>query len=236
MKKQLKVWSASTLFTIAALIFSSCNFSDRGAIPVQNENKKDHELKQKDLIPMYNPAVAIDSTSLLMYPITLEASGKRDKGLKILSYDGSNGPYWNIAFYDTSTGNSNLLNSDRIIRITSFQKLKNLIAYRVNVTDYNRNGALEDDDPTYVFVSELDGKNFRQITPEGMNCDFSTVSNTDILLIQATSDVNKDKKFGEGDAGIPMIFNPQKAPVAKETFSTSFRDQVTKSLNKLYKN
>ena len=46
---------------------------------------------------------------------------------------------------------------------------KRNIFYKVSVDDYNQDKKLTSDDPEYLFVSDKEGNNFRQISPTGYN-------------------------------------------------------------------
>ena len=185
---------------------------------------------------VFGVAAPIDSTSIVMYPLTLEdVSGKDDKRLKSYSSDHNNGAYWNIAFYDTRTDSAQLLISNRVILINAYQKLKDRIVYTITAEDYNGDGKLDHNDPQYLFISDLKGKNFKQITPKNIHVrNFQAIGHSATMLIQTLADSNKDKKFGDGDVVVPMIFDPGKMDIAKETFSTSFKAELNKIFNKLY--
>lgn len=63
---------------------------------------------------------------------------------------------------------------------------------------------------------------------------FQTINHSGTILIQAMTDSNHDKKFDENDEIVPMIFDAEKMDVAKAVFSSSFKAELNKTLNKLY--
>lgn len=231
-----KTWLTGILLGTTAALITSCNYNEKDSIPVQGKNGNNPGTKNKAMISVFDDAVPLDSTTFVMYPLTLGTSGKEEEDLKRYSSESGNGPYWNIAFYDVKTGNPNLLVSDRVIRINSFQKLKDLMVYNVTAEDYNGDGKLDHKDPDYLFTSDLTGKNFKQITPDRMDVrSFRAIDHSETILIQTVADSNKDKKFDEEDAIVPMIFDAGKMNVAKATFSASFKAELDKTFNKLYK-
>ncbi|WP_316793786.1 hypothetical protein [Pedobacter frigoris] len=225
------------LFWTSAFLISSCNHSDKNSIPVQGNTSKNKDKKNNSLIPVFNEGIPLENTTSIMYPIALGVAGKDDEGLKKYRSDSDSGPYWNIAFYDHKTGVSSLLDSGRTILINSFQKLKEVIIYSVRIKDYNGDGKLDRNDPVCLFTSNLAGKNFKQITPDHLDArNFRSIDKSNIILIQAISDSNKDKAFDDDDLVTPMIFDSEKAETAKETFNSSFKNEVNKAFNQLYKN
>lgn len=218
-------------------MISSCNYYERGGIPVHDKHKKNKATKNKALTFAFDEVIPVDSSTFLMYPLTLSTSEKGQNELKRYTSGSGNIPCWNIAFYDIRTGKSNLLDSPRPIRINSFQKLKDIMVYLVTTTDYNGNGHLDDKDPTYMFTSSLAGKSFKQITPNNIDVSsFKATNSAQTILIRTVIDSNGDKRFGEDDDVVPMIFDSQKADVAEEAFNPSFKAEVNKVFNKLYKN
>lgn len=230
-----KILSAGILPGTIAMLISSCTNSDNDGIPIHAKSDLKKSPKNKTLASKFNEAVPLDSTTSVLYPLTLSASGKDEEGLNSYSSRSDEGPYWNVAFYDTKTGLSNLLDIEMPVRINSFQKLKNMIIYNVTVTDYNGDGQLDHKDPSYLFTSTQSGKQFKQITPNNMHVNSFTAGSTQTILIQARTDSNGDQKFGAEDDVIPLIFDLQKGDVAKEIFHPAFKAGIAEAFNKLYK-
>lgn len=228
-------WLIGLLLGTSAALITSCNYDEKDSIPVQDKTGKTPGTKNKAMISVFGDAVPLDSSTIVMYPLNLDASRKDEADLKRYSSESGNGSYWNIAFYDTKTENANLLVSDRVIRINSFQKLKDIIVYNVTAEDYNGDGKLDHKDPNYLFTSELTGKSFKQITPNHMDVrSFRAIEHSATILIQTVADSNKDKTFEDNDTIAPMVFNARKMDVAKETFSATFKAELDKTFNKLY--
>jgi hypothetical protein len=223
--------------TIISTAIISCSSSSNDSIPVSKEAGKHSNAEQKNVISNFKEAVSLDSTTVVLYPLTFTVSKKEEDEVRSYSSNSVGGPYWNIAFYDTKTGVSKLLASGPAIRINSFQKVKDVMIYSVTALDYDGDGQLNEHDPTYLFASDLTGNNFRQITPDSLHVSsFHGISKSNILLIQAQTESSKDKKFGSNDQFVPMIFNTEKDVTARKTFSDAFTAEVNAVFSKTYKN
>ncbi len=151
------------------------------------------------------------------------------------SKDGSNYHDWNILFYNTKTNKSHLLHQQTNLFITDIiikdvkkeeydnsygryenktiydtQKLNiskpDYIFYLVLSEDYNKNGLLETNiDPSYLYISDRDGKNFRQLSPKNIHVqDWKFISQNEILL-HGIQDTNQDKTFDDDfDRNLPF--------------------------------
>lgn len=236
----LKLPLFAGLLIAGTLLISSCSSSENEGIPVQGKTGKNQEKNDETMNSVIGEGIAIGGMTAVMYPLTYAIATKKEKGGIGISKSyarSSSGPYWNIAFYDPNTGNSNLLDSGHVMRINSFEQLKGQMMYMIKYTDYNGDGQLDHEDPTYLFVSDLGGRNFKQITPDGLHISgLQVIAKSSAVLIQGITDSNHDKKFDESDDIVPMIYNPEKADVAKETIGKSGKNEISKVFNKLYQN
>jgi hypothetical protein len=113
--------------------------------------------------------------------------------------------------------------------------LQNNIFFNVVSSDLNENKYLDNDDPTYLFMSDKQGNDFRQISPDNYNViSWEVVTGTTIIL-QAQKDDNGDKKFDQNDRVIPLIVNVSIDKVAKETFSLTYVDSLKRMLSNTWK-
>jgi hypothetical protein len=226
------------LWPIVVALFAlsiSCNNSDSEGIPASTSKGKPSNAKKTTVVSNFKDAVLLDSNRIILYPLTFSNEQKEDEGR---SYGEGQvaGPYWNIAFYDTQTGLSKLLSSGSAIRINTFQRNKTMMLYSVTSLDHNGDGKLNEQDPTYLFTSDLLGNNFRQITPDRFNVsNFQATSKSGFIVIQAQMDSNNDKKFGSSDQYVPMLFDVSKDAKARNTFSDDFTKEVGEAFNKLYR-
>lgn len=175
---------------------SNATPSDESAEAFENLNVQTSEFSQ------------IDSSGILIFPLRMgENSSNRDQVYKKVP-DQS---FWNIIFYNTMTKEGHLLTEQKIL-ITDYdvrslsedgspETIKlDFIFYRGMAKDYNNDKLLNGTDPTYLFISDKAGKNFRQISPD--NCSLTGwkyIEKSRKIVLTAIKDSNNDLEFGEKD-------------------------------------
>jgi hypothetical protein len=230
------------ILIIATHLFYSCNqnkqqgqqttFSDSTAVDtvaILNDPKNNLNVQT-------NSFSEIDSSGVIMFPLSMGET-KRDGG----SYSYKEIPYssyWNIVFYNTHTSEYYLL-SDRKMLISNFDVsyssddnvdirfTKNYIYYKVTVDDNNQDKLLTSDDPEYLFVSDKEGHNFRQISPKGYNLNsWQFIKSTNKIIMVATKDSDKNKKFGDKDEVSSFQIDIDKETLPTEIFSIDFKNKL----------
>ncbi len=175
----------------------------------------------------------IDSSGIIMFPLSIGSNG-RDGG----SFSYSGVPYntnWNIIFYNSHTSQYYLL-SDRKMLISSIDIqtssndqadiafTKRNIFYKVSVDDYNKDKKLNTEDPEYLFVSDKQGRNFKQISPSGYNMkSWQYIRSTNKIIMTVTKDANNDKSFGGNNEVCSFQINIDTETQPTEMFSTDFK-------------
>lgn len=199
-------------------------------------------------IPMSEP-VLIDSSEYVLYPLSLGEIVSEDEtpfGSRIrYSSSGRETTYWNIVFYNPSSDQRHLLSSQKLL-IRSFTgqesgslsvRLRNrnirgyvadnLLYYSIISADFNHDGQLTSADPTYLFTSDKEGRNFRQISPDSLHVvGWDIQKNTGNILINAVQDSNHNRKFDDDDESIPYVYNLTKQQPARRAFSSDFMKQL----------
>jgi hypothetical protein len=178
----------------------------------------------------------IDSSGILMFPL-LMAETERDGGsLWYKSMPG--GSYWNIIFLNSRTSDYHLLSEQKmLIKNYDFKyssngnaditQTKKYIFYNIVTTDYNADKFLSYEDPGYLFVSDKEGNNFRQISPPNydvQNWQFVKASGKIILTVKKDSD--KNNKFDDKDEVTTFEADIEKGTAAAEVFSTEFKNKL----------
>ena len=218
-------------------------------VNLQEKLRKDTTVNSQQII--FAEPQTIDSSHIVIYPLILE---KETYGSGYSSgSDGQRTSYWNLIFYNTETQNQNLLTTDKKILISSINFgsssssshdlwtsginiYKNNIIYTVVANDYNANKQIDGNDPTYLFVSNRDGTNFRQISPDSCNINsWKVVKGTTKIIMQWQKDNNGDKVFNENDATIPLVVDINSGKTATETFKQNFIDSLKLRLVKIWK-
>ncbi len=178
----------------------------------------------------------IDSSGILMFPLSMGES-ERDGGS--LSYKSMPSySYWNIIFLNSKTNEYYLL-SDRKMLIRSYDfkyssndnvdiaQTSNHIFYSITSYDYNKDRKLTDDDPTYLFVSDKEGKGFRQISPNNYDLrNWQFIKSVNKVLLTVKKDSDKNNKFDDKDEVTTFEVEIDKGTEPKEVFSTDFKNKL----------
>lgn len=120
---------------------------------------------------------------------------------------------WNLLFYNRLKDSTYLLTEDKmyLTRVDTPEKsssIKKHIIYEVISIDSNKDDKLNYSDSKQLFISELDGSNFRKITSEKESLDqydFSKFENE--IYFKTLIDSNGDNKFDDKDTEQWYVFN-----------------------------
>jgi hypothetical protein len=98
------------------------------------------------------------------------------------------------------------------------------------------NNQLDQDDPSYLFVSDREGNNFRQISPEDYQISsWYEVKGTSKIIMQGQKDTNGDKKFDANDPTTPLVIDLALTKPVAETFSGPYIDTLKQKLVTIWK-
>jgi hypothetical protein len=242
-----------------ALLFTACN---SGPQKTDAQNYADTAANPaKSIIAVLNSEdpVVIDSSENVMYPLVNKPN--EDEGLSFKK-DIREETYWNIIFYNTATKRYRLLDTGRKMMINSYNtsyanrqyrytdpytsdvaersalnaiKKSNYIFYSIIIHDFNGNGNLDNGDPDYLFISDKDGNNFRQISPDNCNVNsWELIKKSGKILMQTVSDTNHDKKFSNEDIVVPYVYDLKKGGKSEPVFDTQFSKMVNDLHQKLW--
>lgn len=245
----------ATLITLAALLVSCGGNSPREITDSKPASAKSTPADQQQLSNnvMYEPAVLSDITGTVAYPLILKKTAEDDDD----SYSGrgSTAVYWNIAFYNPTTKQSYLLtnrkmmimsyddgssngNSDLVVYKhagSDHPNKKSLRFYRVTCDDFNKNGKLDESDPIYLFVSDIDGKNFKQLSPKSMSVTDWNISVADSkVYLKVTADTDADKAFTGKDRSMPYIADLKTLSMATPVVDSSFNEAAGSEFKRLW--
>lgn len=178
----------------------------------------------------------IDSSGIILFPLSMGESSRDGGSLSYKSIPYSS--YWNIIFYNTHNSAYHLL-SERKMLISSFDIKyssddnvdvtisKRNIFYRVVVDDYDQDKALTTEDPEYLFVSDKEGNNFRQISPAGYDLrSWQLIKSTNQIIMAVSKDSDKNRKFGDTDDVATFQIDIDKETQPREIFSTEFKNKL----------
>lgn len=236
--------------SLIIFLFTSCN--DRATdVNIQQELKNDTTAKESHIL--FETPQVIDSTHIIMYPLIFRKTGYNNSYTSSSRSESTS--YWNLIFYNAETGQQHLLTDDKKILIStiSFSPpasssysgnayenginiLKNKIFYTVLSKDYNADKQLNFDDPNYLYVSDKEGNNFRQISPDDYNIiSWDVLKGTTKIIMQGQKDENNDKKFDNDDRLVPLIADLASMQAGKPTFDSTYINAVQQKLSRIWK-
>lgn len=178
----------------------------------------------------------IDSSGILMFPLSMSEGKRENKGSYYKTMPGSS--YWNVVFYNSKTSGYHLLSEKKILissidvrysggEYPDIQQSSAYIFYRVISDDINGDNKLDSDDPEYLYVSDKEGKNFRQVSPPGHDLlSWLYVSSVNKIIMSVTIDTDKNKDFGGTDEVIAFEADPAIGAAAAPIFSNPFKDSL----------
>ena len=179
----------------------------------------------------------IDSSGILMFPLSMGETGRDDESLSYYKELKSNN-YWNIVFLNSKTNEYHLL-SDRKMLINGYNikynnsdyinvsQTKNLIFYSITTDDYNKDKKLTQEDPNYLFVTDKTGNNFRQISPSNYHLqNWEYIKSVDKVIMSVKKDSDKNNKFDDKDEITTFEIDVDKGTEAKEIFSQEFKNKL----------
>jgi len=138
----------------------------------------------------------------------------------------------NLLFYNVNSGESYALVDDSV-HILSFaihKEFENpMIIYRVVKEDYNKDDKYDGFDPVMLYVSALDGKDFKAVTPpDEFFIDYTLKKKSNSILIKTAIDSNNDLKFLKDDETNFRSMKLDDPKMAENIFDESIKDILRK--------
>ena len=210
------------VFLVAFIVIYGCGREKSSFQNIEEENLNQNQIDSilDDYNFAYSNVVFIDSLEKAIIPITSQnhrGTGNSYRG----SYDISDSfNYWNLLFYDIRNGEINLLTKKKT-GIASFRaNLKNVgpvltksILYTAGDTDYNQDLRLTYEDPYYLFISDINGKDFKRLSPVNEHViEYQILPYSDKIILQTYRDSNGDLIFNNNDDIIWYLIDWQPMP------------------------
>lgn len=217
------------------------------------ERKENKEEEKFSILKIQtHESIEIDSSGIVVFPLQIGETD--DSRLKGSFESGKNDVCWNMIFYNTKTGEKHWLsdrkmlilnyetnysnsynssNDSEILKIDDYSS-KNYIFYNIITEDFNQDKKLNYDDPTYLFITDKEGKNLKQISPKSMNVvDWKLIPKTNKIIINARKDINGNKNFDENeDELINLEFDLNTQKSAKLIFDKKDQDSLINNFKK----
>ncbi len=232
--------SISFLFAFLALV--SCGQTNQEPLSEQNADNTVLDSAavlsdpKNNLNVQTNSFSEIDSSGILMFPLSMGESERDGGSLSYKEIPGNS--FWNIIFLNRKTNEYHLLTERKMlirnydIKYTSddnvnIAQTNRHIFYSITSEDYNKDKLITDEDPKYLFVSDKEGNNFRQISPANYDLqNWEFIKSVNKVLLTLKKDSDKNKKFDEKDEVTTFEVEVDKGTQAKEIFSTDFKNKL----------
>lgn len=237
----------ASIFILTVLI-SACsnntNNIEQASNKTNNPEQTSDGAKQKFNIQT-KEFFQLDSSDYILFPLAAGETGNGNLS-DSRDYKESATDYWNIIFYNKNTGDHHLLDDKKKMLIHSYnnrnsdynvpQQYYKKIFYTITAFDYNGDNIFSREDPVYLFVSDTDGKNFRQLTPDNYNLySWQMIKNTNTLIMVLTKDSNSNKKFDGDDEKVAMSIDLNTNKPAQEVFSSNFKGKLNELFDRNWK-
>ncbi len=195
--------------------------------------------------------IEIDSSGIMMIPLALKTEETNANSYD--SYSSRNNRFWNIVFWNSNTNEYHLLTDQKMVMSTESQSLNThygndgqisfsvkpskYLFYSVVSNDFNKDKSLNKDDPQYLFVSDKEGKNFRQISPVNYSLvRWHFIQKTNKVLLTLREDSDKNNKFESDDELVIYEVDLNKETEAREVLSTDFKRKLKVMYGSQWKN
>ncbi|WP_234859377.1 hypothetical protein [Aquimarina aquimarini] len=207
-----------------ALMLASCGTDNKPKIIHNSRDDKGvTELKRDStFIEIADLPMQIDSTEYLIHVIgDYKIENSRGKTLSKWSSYGSES--FSISQYGGYKISGNISNvkfqhqdaielvalTDKVVKISSILFLhevykntdKQLLLYEVIDKDTNQDGKLDYNDINTLYISKINGSNFKKITDTNQELiDWKIITSNNRLYLRSIEDINKDGKFDKKDS------------------------------------
>lgn len=141
---------------------------------------------------------------------------------------------WNLLFYDRSADSSYILTEDKmyLTRIDTPEPSSNVkehIIYEVISRDSNEDGKLNYSDSKQLYISKLNGSDFKKISNENESLEeYNYSMRENEILFKTLIDSNDDKKFDNDDTEQWYIYNLVKQDPPKAIIDSTAQNKIGK--------
>ncbi|MBC7935711.1 MAG: hypothetical protein H7Y86_10215 [Rhizobacter sp.] len=199
-------------------------------------------LNNKNLSVRLSEAAEIDSSGVVLFPLQVEEKeGRNSYGSGSVSYkDIPYNSYWNIAFYNSLSGEYHLLSEQKMLILkygasdyaatnsgVDNKSVKGSIFYEIVTIDHNMDKVYNSEDPIYLYMSDTKGYNLKQLSPVGLSLSsWHSIKGSNKIIMRVIKDSDNNKKFERNDEVLAYEVDLLKDSVAKEIFSTEFTNKL----------
>lgn len=236
------------IITLASVAMLSCSVNEKDAETHETVNTPPTEHQIDSVIETigfgYQNPLNINHSQTLLIPLSTHIDRKSSSKLNLSISKGrsnnyQNPHYWNLLFYNKKTSEKYVL-SEQKMNIDKFQVnltqygdiLKNSNLYLIKTLDLNNDSTLDQNDPTYLYISDGDGKDLKPISPLQENVTkYDPIHGTNQIIIHTTIDSNKDSIFSLEEEHNIYYLDLNERNLVNDTIINSV---IKKSLERLF--
>lgn len=200
------------VFVLICIIPFACAHNEK-KVEAKNIDKNSSEQNPKSNLQI-NTFDEIDHSGVILIPLQMRVGNPENESIIELASSASyertdHSSYWNILFYNTKSNIYHLL-TDKKVKILRYHydfnestnKSENVpfIFYEIKIDDYNKDNFLNYNDPTYLYISDKFGKNFRQISKSNYHLqDWKYINSTSKVVFTLIRDSDNNLEFDKED-------------------------------------
>lgn len=182
----------------------------------------------------------IGKTGIVLFPLTISETEEKDGKWSVKSYRSGSIYYWNVLFHNTHIGETHLLSEQKMLigqihppseveLSDETDSIRRHIFYRIRVDDVDKDGILSEKDPEYLFLSGLDGKGLRQVSPSGLHVrSWGMIKSTHTVIMIVAKDSNKDGVYTQEDEELIYRMDILRDYPASELVSGEMKNKLRK--------
>ncbi len=227
-------------FLLAAIgLLTACTPQDKPQPPSADTTNHSQAVQQRiaKLNLQFERVIQLDSSDYLLLPLSISETPDEEGFIDERSYkEQEPAHYWNVAFYHSRTGEHHLLDERRKMLISDItvndgeaDELGSKradgpdnkhIFYQVITADHNGDARFNNQDLTYLFVSDLAGRSFRQLSPSGFDLiSWVPVRGTHKILMLVQKDGNYNRRQDQSGEKLAFLANLDRPEPAREIFT-----------------
>jgi len=226
--------------TFLAYFLIACDIVERKNAKIE----RNYPASESPLVTNFQ-FIPLDSSEYIIIEPFTSTENRKTYDMNSSGKEGKVG-YWNLIFYNPNTKKQHLLIKDKPVRIlqvltslgndTQNPFIYKYIFYIIIAEDFNKDGKLDYNDPAYLFASDREGKNLKQISPSGKTfVSWQNPQNKQWLFITLKEDTNQDKVFANNEKNIIYQIDLSKDILKIESiFSKEFQKEIKTTYDKFY--
>lgn len=232
----------SPLTILLFAVVASCNTQPQNEYVPQNEAKNAKAASYGRMKLDFTEPVQIDTTSYVMFPLTIA----HDDNRFMIKSSGEEFSHWNMIFLNTKTGEYHLLDTVRQMLIKGYDAGESSsrsetdgkssttgghLFYEIITDDTNYDGKLDENDPVFLFMSDKEGENFKQISPANYHLrSWKLINETGKVLMYAVNQKEMKQDYQEQQVAV-FVYDIKSGAPARPAFSTDFINGAKKLFN-----